>query len=309
VTVVALIFILFFYSGNGLHPEGLSAMASSFAFWAHTAGATHTKPVHYWLQLFVRNEPWATCGLIVGLRYVLWPTRFGRPLRILAIYAFATFVAYSAIPYKTPWCLPAFAWPFFFLAAVAVASPADDRRSARVPLAFAAGAVMSAYSASLALDLNFNRYTDPSEDYVYVHTFDEVDLITGPLRALAREDPGNYRRRGLVICDKVHPVPWLLADFSAIEYYPTRARLPSYDADFLIVSEERDREVEATLDGDFFKQTFRLRPGKMPPITLYLRYSVFSHLMPGREPELRSRPRARGSGPGIEARTDAEGVP
>jgi len=292
VMAVALAAIVFFYSGNGLHPEGLRAMASSFAFWAHTASAEHNKPFYYWLQLFLRNEPWAACGLVVGLRYVFPPTPFGLPLRLLATYAFLTLVAYSAIPYKTPWCLPAFAWPFFFLASAAIVEAADHRRRATGPLAFLAGAALTIYSVALALDLNFNRYTDPSEDYVYFQTSDQVSLITGPLRDLAREDPSNYQRRGLVICDHIHPVPWLLADFSRIEYYPKRKHLPDYDADFLIVSEERDPEVEAKVDGDFFKQSFRLRPG-MAPITLYLRYSVFSHLMPGREPELRSRTMAR----------------
>ncbi len=268
VTAVALIAILFFYSGNGRHPEGLSAMAASFAFWANTAGAEHTKPFHYWLGLFLRNEPWALCGLIVGLRYALWPTHFGWPLRLLAIYAFATLLVYSAIPYKTPWCLPAFAWPFFFLAAVAVGASASHRSTVAASLAF--GVALTAYSAWLAIELNFDRYTDPSEDYVYVQTYDQVSRVTGPLYALAREDSTNYQRRGLVICDKTHPLPWLLADFTRIEYYTTWRRLPDYDADFLIVSEARDAEVEASLKGDFFKETFRLRPGKMGPITLYL---------------------------------------
>ena len=292
VTAVALAAIVFFYSGNGLHPEGLSAMASSFASWAHTASADHNQPFYYWLQLFLRNEPWAACGLVVGLRYVFQPTPFGLPLRLLATYAFLTLVAYSAIPYKTPWCLPAFAWPFFFLASAAIAEVAGHRRTATASLAFLAAAALTIYSVALALDLNFNRYTDPAEDYVYFHTSEQVSLITGPLYDLAREDPRNYQRRGLVICDHIHPVPWLLADFSRIEYYPKRTSLPDYEADFLIVSEERDPEVEAKVDGDFFKQTFRLRPG-MAPITLYLRYSVFSHLMPGRAPELRSRTMAR----------------
>ena len=292
VTAVALIAILFFYSGNGRHVEGLAAMAASFAFWAHTAGAHHSKPFQYFLELFLRNEPWAVCGLVVGLRYVLLPTPLGRPLRLLAVYAYGTLFAYSVISYKTPWCVPAFAWPFFFLASVAVSTVPVARRTTATLMAFAAASSLMVYSAWLSLDLNFRRYTDPTEDYVYFHTFEDVSRITTPLYALGREDASNYLRRGLVIYDQPHPVPWLLADFSKVEYYPQIKRLPDYDADFLIVSEPRDRDVESTLKGDFFKETFSLRPG-VAPITLYLRYSVFSHLLPGRDPEFRSGSGAR----------------
>jgi hypothetical protein len=47
--------------------------------------------------------------------------------RFLAIYALVTFVAYSAIGYKTPWCLMAMIWPLFLLFGMGV-----DRAMARI---------------------------------------------------------------------------------------------------------------------------------------------------------------------------------
>ena len=47
---------------------------------------------------------------------------------------------------------------------------------------------------------------------------------------------------------------------------------------------ERDAEVEAGLREAYFRENIQLRPA-MGPLTIYLRASVFAHLMGDREPE------------------------
>jgi uncharacterized protein (TIGR03663 family) len=370
VAAVGLGLIVFFYSGAGFNFGGLLGLVETFNRWAIKAkeGEGHIKPFYYWLEVFLRNEPWALAGLVLSVRCAFYPGAWGWPLRVLAIYAAGTFCAYCLIHYKTPWCAQAFVWPFFFLTAAVISDPLGDGRrwtgwssilaglgltiyaavlamgepfftaegsapnalskfllynqkhgivpatalimagpffllalaslggtagsrwtKPGVWLAATAGAAWMVCSAYLSLDLNFRRYTDEKENYVYVHTFNEVNQIVGPLLDLAKEDPVNYHLRGIIICDSTHPLPWLLGDFTHIGYYSKRTPPADLHADFLIVSEEVNADVEAKLDDDYFKETFRLRSG-LTPVTLYLRHSVFSHLMPEREPEFRPVP-------------------
>lgn len=286
---VAVFAVAFFYSGAGFYPRGIAGLVTTFSSWAHKAeiGEGHTKPFVYWCLVFLRNEPWALLGLLVCWWYAAWPAQGGWPLRLLALYAPLTLLAYSIIPYKTPWCVIAIAWPFLFLAAAAVSDLAGRVRRFGPAVSALAGGALLAPSAYLAWDLNFHRYADETQDYVYVHTYDAVGEITGPLYDLAAENPANYHLAGSVLCDSVHPLPWLLGYFSRVSYY-TRAskRVPGYDAAFLIVMQSRVSETEAQLTGPYFKEQLRLRPS-LAPVCLYLREAEFAHLMPGRDPEFR----------------------
>lgn len=284
--------VVFFYSGGGYNFVGLEGMVTTFLPWAHKAdvGEGHTKAFGYWFLLLLRHEPWAMAGLVVCVRYVVWPSSAGWPMRLLAFYAPAVFLAYSVIPYKTPWCVISIEWPFLLLAAAALTELSRLFRRGGVALSALAGILLLARGGYLAWDLNFNRYTDKTEDYVYVHTYEAVDEITGPLYDLARENPENYQVIGSVLCDSVHPIPWLLGDFSRVGYYGSKSRnIPNYDAAFLLVDQSRVKDAEAKLHNPYYKQELRLRPS-LAPIYLYLRQTEFEHLMAGREVEFQPNP-------------------
>lgn len=279
--------IVFFYSGGGFHFAGLKAMVTTFLPWAHKAdvGEGHTKAFGYWFMLLLRHEPWALAGLLVCGRYIVWPSPAGWPMRLLALYAPAVFLAYSVIPYKTPWCIISIEWPFLLLAAAAVTELPRLFRRAGPVVAALAGIALLGRCGYLAWDLNFNRYADKTQDYVYVHTYEAVDEITGPLYDLARENPENYHLAGSVLCDSVHPIPWLLGDFSRVGYYSRKSSSTvNYDAAFLLVDQNRVKEAESRLSHPYYKQELSLRPS-LKPIYLYLRQAEFEHLMAGREAE------------------------
>lgn len=290
--------ILFFYSGGGHDPRGIAGLVTTFAPWAHTAQAAegHNKPFAYWWLVLARNEPWALAGLVASGRYICGRSAWGQPMRLLALYAVGVFVAYSLIPYKTPWCVISIIWPFLFLAAAAVTELSRLAGRGGLGVSLLAGATLTAWSGRLAWDLNFRRPTDETENYVYVHTYDSVNRITGPLSALAAENPAYREMTGVVLCDSVHPLPWLLGDFRRVGYYTKKSskrRPDQLNVDFLIVSEEKTPVVEAELREDYFRETLRLRPN-LRPLRVYLRAAIFAHALPARKPEFRAaRPAPR----------------
>lgn len=122
VAAASLLAILFFYSGGFLDPTSLRGLLSTFSAWSQTGmdGTGHEKSWYYWLQLMLRYEWPALLGVFWSVR-ALWPG-MNRLTRFLAIYGCGTLVAYSIVPYKTPWCIVSLLWPFFFLLGDAVDS-------------------------------------------------------------------------------------------------------------------------------------------------------------------------------------------
>ena len=53
-------------------------------------------------------------GLLFSFRFFLGGNP---PLRYLALYGLGVLLAYSIVPYKTPWCIISIVWPFLFLGA------------------------------------------------------------------------------------------------------------------------------------------------------------------------------------------------
>jgi uncharacterized protein (TIGR03663 family) len=325
VLVVSLGAILLLYSGTGFNWEGINGLVTAFKPWMHKAdvGEGHNKPWFYWLEALGRNEPWAAFGLIACWRW-FFPRTSDWRMRLLAIYALVTFAAYSAIHYKTPWCLLSFAWPFLFLAGAAVVEIGDtwSGRAGRWT-AWGLAAVLSIVSAVIAIQLNyfqptdetggvFVRYADSArayadrhpatgrvlvkvidwfakEDYVYVQTFPDAYRIVDPLLELARENSANYNLTGTILCGSTYPLPWLLGDFHDIGYYSDHLNPPNYDADFLLVTQSRVAQAEARMKVPYFRETVRLR-SSLDPLNLYLKASLFSHLFAGRTPEFQPTP-------------------
>ncbi len=369
VGAVSLALILFFYSGNGFHVEGIRGLFTTFAPWGHKAneGEGHNKPFLYWARLLMNNEPTMLLGMLACFFYAVpplpktsawvrwtgivlllaglggfaylterYPTLQGIPgteapdrwnssrylllwvlsivvfavgvscrslppprdwrIRLLAIYGLGNFVAYSLIPYKTPWCAISFGWPFLFVAGAWLTHLADrvpqlasEGRELRSKVlqgrVYVGAAVLMAFSAFLAIRLNYFRPTaETGEDYVYVQTLPDAWKITDPMLRLARKDPRAYEMPGLILCGSTYPLPWMLGDFTSIDYYGDDVKPPEYRKDFVLVADTRVTETESHLDADYFKEKVHLRSAQNP-LTLYLRASRFAPVFPGRKPE------------------------
>lgn len=272
--------VVFFYSGTFLDFSSLKGLYRMFHAWWQTgvAGHGHEKPFYYWAKLILYYEAPALLGLIAALAYLL-PGR-DRFLRLMAIYGGGTIAAYSIIHYKTPWCIISLTWPLYFLFGDSVINPRFGPRLLRHGLAVAALIT----SLVLCVRLNFFHYTDESEPYVYVQTFEDVNKLMAPLKTLTAENPENYQMTGHILLSSYHPLPWLLGDFTHIGYYGMKQTPSPADGDFLIVEDKRRDEIEGSLRGRYFAEDFKLRASQ-DPSKLYLRYETFRKLFPGRTPE------------------------
>jgi hypothetical protein len=271
--------ILFFYSGNFMNFNGLKGLYETFAAWFHTGseGAGHEKPWWYWLMLIGRYEAPIAIGLLAAA-LCLWFRNM--TLRYLAIYGVGTVMAYSIVAYKTPWCIISIVWPLLFVFGLAVVLWGGMYRRIAAPVA----ALAVAFSLGYSILLNYFRSTSFAEPYVYVQTYNDIWKLTDPLLTLARRNPTYYHTVGHLIRTSTYPLPWILGDFTRIGYYEKDNLPGEFDADFLLVQEDKIETVEAKLRGTYYTMPLTIRPYQ-DTSKLYLSSKVFGEFYRGRVPD------------------------
>jgi uncharacterized protein (TIGR03663 family) len=306
--LVGVALIVFLYSGTFLNLAGLRGLFETFTPWTKTGmeAAGHGKPQYdlftlvpnglaaigpfaklqafrlnwYWIKLLTVYEWFALAGVVLSLAYLFTGRR---ALRFLAAYAWLTLIAYSLIPYKTPWCIISIAWPFFFLCAAGLVCL--RRLVGLVPIVVVA-TVLLGHDAWCMFRLNFKEYDNPRQMYAYVQTFRDYRAFVGPiLREITLHPQLKTQLKGEVLLSSYFPIPWVLGELPHIGYYDKEDSWPkNLDADFIAAPDEAAPDVEASLTRPYFENTFRLRDG-MGLCRAFFQYDRFKDVFPGRRPD------------------------
>ena len=188
-----------FYSSFFQYPQGvLDSYQAYVIYLGRGAGGntTHVHPWYYYLQMivFVRyfngpiwTEGWIVLLALVGLAAAV-TGRLRSPIdvklvRFIALYTVVTTVVYSAVPYKTPWCLLSFLHGMILLAGVGAATLlAWAARPAHRAVAIALLVVAAGHLAFLTYRANFVYYADSRNPYVYAHPTPEIFAIVDKVR-------------------------------------------------------------------------------------------------------------------------------
>jgi uncharacterized protein (TIGR03663 family) len=216
-----------FYSSFFTNPAGLTDSICSFKtyFGSFVKNRAHFHPWYYYLKLLIYNKasmgpPWteaavvilAAAGLVAAVtnRRVRWFNL--NLLNFLALYTVIMAVIYSALPYKTPWCLLSFYYGMILLAAVGVVALLNSLSRAVFRM------VVSAFLVTVAVDLvfqafaaSFISYTDPANPYVYAHPTKDVLTIAKRVEDVSKLQ--QVRREAVwVVCpdNDYWPLPWYL---------------------------------------------------------------------------------------------------
>jgi hypothetical protein len=144
-------------------------------------------------------------------------------------------------------------------------------------------------SLGMAVFLNYFHCSTDTEPYVYVQTYNDIYKLMKPLMRLVRGNPANYRAVGHFIRTSTYPFPWLLGDFPNVGYYEHNNAPGNFDADFLVVQEDRVAEVEKKLHESYFTEPLTIRPYQ-DTSKLYLNTRTFGKLFPGKSPGFVGQP-------------------
>jgi uncharacterized protein (TIGR03663 family) len=294
--------VIFFYSGTFFNWNGVKGLYLAFKAWTETgaAGHGHEKPWDYFLKLMgplpdvggndsplqrLKNGRADAFGyelpMLAGLILCAFCQKFKNlSLRYLAIYGAGSFVAYSYVKYKTPWCIISFGWPFLFVfgSLILLVRPKHLR------VAYRAIAVLLCFSLGSSIWLNYFRCSSPDEPYAYVQTYNDIFKLTKPLLKLARRDPVYYHLTGHLIRSSVYPLPWMLGDFDRVGYYEGGNMPANLDGDFLLVQQDKIKDVESKLKGSYYTDTLTIR-NYQDPSKLYFSAKVFKQFFPDKAPD------------------------
>jgi predicted membrane-bound mannosyltransferase len=110
--IICSISVILLYGGFLYYPKGILDFFFAFVPWMKTgtAGNGHDKPYIYWLELIARYELLLGVGMALAL---LLSYKSSKIFRFLGLNAVGTYLAYTIVHYKTPWCAISFLWLWF----------------------------------------------------------------------------------------------------------------------------------------------------------------------------------------------------
>ena len=229
--MVALGVSALFYSSFLHNPQGVLDSYLTYAtYFSRGAGenTVHVHPWYYYLQILVYakyfdgpiwTEGWIVLLALIGMAAAVKSSNLGpidpKLVRFLAVYTIAMTVVYSAVRYKTPWCLLSFLHGTILLAgvgAVTLLTWVKGRGPRAVLTVLLLGA--AGHLAFQAYRANFVYYADSRNPYVYAHPTLEIFTIVDKVKEYA-DLPGLDRSGTVPIQVAVPgkdywPLPWYL---------------------------------------------------------------------------------------------------
>ncbi len=252
--------VIFYSSFLGNYPRGLRDALTAMRFWVSTGTKEH---IHGFAAYFVwlgREEPPLLALGFAGTVIAAWK----RKLFALfpGLWAFCLITAYSLIPYKTPWLTLNFVIPLAIIGGYAVEAiyrMLSGRKKMLAALWLACFAMAMGTTLYKSVQLNFYRYDDDRNPYVYaqtrrefLHLVDEINMIAG------RNGTGTQTSIAVMSPD-YWPLPWYLRNYARAGYYGT---ISDARADIVIGSEVQEGLLTFILGADYQRVgAYPLRPG------------------------------------------------
>jgi uncharacterized protein (TIGR03663 family) len=246
--------------------------AASFYARLGTAGGVHEHPWHWYLSTLawtrygagpLFSEAVILALAVVGIGSVLGgrgvPSAGGRFARFLALFTVFSLAAYSAIPYKTPWCALQFMTGACLLAGVGAARLAGlvpGRASRGV-----AAALLAAAAGHLALTASracFTYAADNRNPWAYAQPVPDARRLGERILSAAAGFPAGDSTLVKVVTAEQWPLPWYLRRLPNTGWWGS---LPDdCDAPIVVSSVADEERLTRRLRGRYSVEYFGLRP-------------------------------------------------
>jgi uncharacterized protein (TIGR03663 family) len=252
--------VIFYSSFLDNSRAGLRDAVTSLKLWTNTGTTAHKHGIFtYFVWLGKEEWPLLVLGaagtLIAALRRKQFPLFAG-------LWAFGLIVAYSLIPYKTPWLT------LNFLVPLALASGYAARETyallhSRSQAASRAWVIVLAAAMGVSLfntlQLNFYRYDDDHNPYVYAQTRREFLDLVAKVNTVAQASGTGLQTSIAIMSPDYWPLPWYLRDYPRAGYY---GRITQNRTDIVIASAPQAVLLKGLLGADYEQVgEYPLRPG------------------------------------------------
>ena len=290
-----------FFSSFGTNWRGvLDSFAMLSVYTARACGADHIQP---WWFVLPYLSLWQAPGgppffgglipllALAGLLQLRTPQSSAgskaaigestRPLpnralvRFITGYSILLLIAYSAIPYKTPWCILQPLLGLTLLAGcgaqLALVAPAPIWQRTTTAILFTAAASLTAWQSWLAA---IRLPTDQRNPFVYSHPLRDAVEIGRWLERIAAVSPAGHDLPIYVYYPNPWPLPWYLRSFTRIGYWET---LPdnTRDAAVIIADTHLQERLSARLTDEYQISVYGIRPNES--VAVFVHRDLYDH--------------------------------
>lgn len=261
-SVVVFLFIgVLFFSSFFTYADGVKAAIDAYALWAKTGSKDHTQN-GTWAYLKWGMEIEAPIFILsaVGLLIAFVKARH-RFAMFVGLWAFGLFAAYSIIPYKTPWLAISFLLPMCIAAGYAVNEMLATKNASVRLTAGLLALIATAMLTYQTYDLNFVRYDDEDQAYVYAHTNRELLDLMGQIDHYAEKSGRGLDTKIEIVSPDYWPMVWYLRNYKQANF---QGRIiDSTDAEMIIAKKnDQDAEMVKKYSANYeYVASYALRPG------------------------------------------------
>jgi len=250
-----------FFSSFFTYPEGVKGAFEAYAIWTKTGNKDHTQNGRLaYLKWGMHVEAPILILSALGIAISIFKARH-RFAMFAGLWAFGLFLAYTIIPYKTPWLALSFLLPMCIIAGYAIGELFRNRRIQLKIAGAALGIIATIILAYQTYDLNFVRYDDNDMPYIYAHTTRGfLDLIKKIDYYADKSGRGKDATVEIVSPD-YWSMPWYLNDYKNAHF--TGSLVDANTAEMIVAKkEQQDMEVISRYSAHYkYAGEFPLRPG------------------------------------------------
>jgi uncharacterized protein (TIGR03663 family) len=200
---------LIFYSSFFSNWQGVNDAVSALAVWSKTGTSEfHGKPFDTYSRWLVAMELPILLLAIAGSAIALFERQLNRFAIFVGAWGFGLFLAYSLIPYKTPWLMLNFTVPMAIVGGYAIPALATRLNFGKAWIsASLVGLLALSVGAYQSVVLNFRHYDDDAYPYVYAHTNRESHTLIAEVERLTART--NRKDVGISVASPEYwPLPW-----------------------------------------------------------------------------------------------------
>ncbi len=265
-SLVVFIYIgVLFFSSFFTYPDGVKGAFEAYAIWTKTGSKDHTQNgmIAYVKWMMQIESPIIFLSVIGTLiAFVKAKHRFAM---FAGLWAFGIFLAYTVIPYKTPWLAISFTLPMSIIAGYGINELVRSKDLFQRTLAGILMVISVFILSYQTYDLNFLRYDSDRMPYIYAHTERGfLDLIAEIERYAEKSEKGKEATIEVVSND-YWPMPWYLNDYKTANFHGKI--VPVTTAEMVVASKSQLAELAPNYSSHYkHVGTYPLRPG----VKLYL---------------------------------------
>lgn len=284
--ITVFIFVLL-YSSFFTHWRGVTDFFRAIAHWTEERSSTdHVKIFSYYLGILLKLElPLLVGSLLAGI-FIIW--RGNRFWLFTGAWTFGITLAYSKIPYKTPWLLLSIVVPMALVSGYVAEQVYQILRFPILRIIWAAIILfVLVASGRLAWQVNFEKYDDNGNEsgyfvgfgkkhewrpyidgqygYIYAHTDREFLALMDEVKREAGAFPEKERTGIYVASPDYWPMPWYVRDYPETlfsgQWPGVAGEAPSISQKIIIANADQRANLNGISGWRASSRNYKLRPG------------------------------------------------